>query len=287
MRGLRIAAGVTVLVAASGIHAPTAHACDGSGCMGDDNYMSHETNVEVGDSGLDYSVSVSESYQAPGADNASDYGPMTGTPGQAPVGPAQPQDTQPQTSPDPGTRPDGSYITFNPATTADTGQPGAPAPRTDPATIARRAIATLPLDEPGLLLDPDPTANEWAATAVGFHTWFHAPKPDTRHTSITHDGITIDITANPGTLHVDTGDRQHQTCRHTVPYQNPIGVNKPSPYCGHTWDQPGDYTITATRTWHITWTANGHTGTDTTTRPAGTHHITVIELSSILTNPNQ
>ncbi|RLP08216.1 hypothetical protein D7U36_10165, partial [Propionibacterium australiense] len=63
-------------------------------------------------------------------------------------------------------------------------------------------------------------------------------------------------------------DRQHQTCRHTVPYQNPIGVNKPSPYCGHTWDQPGDYTITATR-------------------PAGTHHITVIELSSILTNPNQ
>ncbi|WP_220667448.1 hypothetical protein, partial [Propionibacterium australiense] len=71
-----------------------AHGCDASdpSCSGNDL---NRFDVSVAnDPSSDYSVSVSESYQAPGADNASDYGPMTGTPGQAPVGPAQPQDTQ-------------------------------------------------------------------------------------------------------------------------------------------------------------------------------------------------
>ena len=189
--------------------------------------------IAIGDSGSDYSVSVSESYEVAGTGpvDGGGYGPMSQTPAQAPTwpGPTPGEDADPG----PITRPDGDFVVFNPATT---GQQPHTSPGVDPVVVARRAIAALTLDEPGILLDPDPATNEWAATAVGFNTWFHAPDPGTRKTTVTQDGLTIEITATPGVLRVDTGDRQHQTCRHTVPYQNPTGVDAPSPYCGHAWD---------------------------------------------------
>ena len=167
------------------------------------------------------------------------------------------------------------------------GGPASGTPAVDPAEAARRAVASLTLTEPGLLLDPDPAANEWGATAVGFHTWFHAPDPGVLRTSATADGLTIDITASPGLLTVDTGDGRRQACRRTVPYRNPDGVNAPSPYCGHAWEHTGEYTVTATRTWEITWSAAGRSGTDTVTRPAGARAVTVIELVSVLTEPDR
>ena len=170
---------------------------------------------------------------------------------------------------------------------APAGSAPAAGPAVDPAEAARRAVASLTLTEPGLLLDPDPAANEWGATAVGFHTWFHAPDPGVLRTSATADGLTIDITATPGILTVDTGDGRRQACRRTVPYRNPDGVNAPSPYCGHAWEHTGEYTVTATRTWNVSWTAAGRSGTDTVTRPAGARAVTVIELVSVLTEPDR
>ncbi len=191
-------------------------------------------------------------------------------------------------NPDPTVTTSCLYPVFR-TTGPDTPASGGPAagPAVDPAEAARRAIASLTLTEPGLLLDPDPAANEWGATAVGFHTWFHAPDPGVLHTSVTADGLTIDITATPGALTVDTGDGRRQTCHHTVPYRNPDGVNAPSPYCGHAWEHTGEYTVTATRTWEITWSAAGRSGTDTVTRPAGARAVTVIELVSVLTEPDR
>jgi len=286
---LKVSLGLTLLSTCFVMTPVEAYGCDAgdSSCSGND-FNRFDISVS-NDANSDYSVSVSESYEVAGTGpgHGGGYGPMSQAPAQAPTGPG-PTPGEDDADPGPITRPDGDFVVFNPATTGQQPNTGpGTGPGVDPVTVARRAIAALTLDEPGILLDPDPATNEWAATAVGFNTWFHAPDPGVRQVTVTQDGLTVEITATPGVLRVDTGDRQHQTCRHTVPYQNPTGVDAPSPYCGHAWDTPGEYTVTATRTWNITWTAAAHTGTDTTTRPAGTRHVTVIELSSLLTNPNR
>ena len=286
-----------------------ASACTGTNCSEQDSYTSHDTSIETSDFGSDYSVSASDAYRSAG-DAAGAGGGFVPAVSEGPGGqwaPAAAGDWAPAGSggggggvdpveecrrlvadPDPAVTTSCLYPVFR-TTGPDAPAGSAPAagPAVDPAEAARRAIATLTLTEPGLLLDPDPATNEWGATAVGFHTWFHAPDPGVLHTSVTADGLTIDITATPGILTVDTGDGRRQTCHHTVPYRNPDGVNAPSPYCGHTWEHTGEYTVTATRTWNVSWTAASRSGTDTVTRPAGTRAITVIELVSVLTEPDR
>ena len=265
-----------------------------------------DDSVSTSDSGSDYSVSASDAYRSAGdAAGAGGFVPVGsgGSGGQwapaaaggwAPAGSGGGGDDRVEecrrlvADPDPAVTTSCLYPVFR-TTGPDTPAGSAPAagPAVDPAEAARRAIASLTLTEPGLLLDPDPAANEWGATAVGFHTWFHAPDPGVLRTSVTADGLTIDITATPGALTVDTGDGRRQACRRTVPYRNPDGVNAPSPYCGHAWEHTGEYTVTATRTWNVSWTAAGRSGTDTVTRPAGTRAVTVIELVSVLTEPDR
>ena len=298
-----------LLLGASVCFPPMASACTGTNCSEQDSYTSHDTSIETSDFGSDYSVSASDAYRsagdaagagggfvpavsegpgrqwAPAA--AGDWAPAGSGGGGGGVDPVE-ECRRLVANPDPTVTTSCLYPVFR-TTGPDTPASGGPAagPAVDPAEAARRAIASLTLTEPGLLLDPDPAANEWGATAVGFHTWFHAPDPGVLHTSVTADGLTIDITATPGALTVDTGDGRRQTCHHTVPYRNPDGVNAPSPYCGHTWEHTGEYTVTATRTWNVSWTAAGRSGTDTVTRPAGTRAITVIELVSVLTEPDR
>ena len=284
------------------------YGCDSTSCS-DDTRSRFDGSVSTSDSGSDYSVSASDAYRSAG-DAAGAGGGFVPAVSEGPGGqwaPAAAGDWAPAGSggggsgvdpveecrrlvadPDPAVTTSCLYPVFR-TTGPDAPAGSAPAagPAVDPAEAARRAIASLTLTEPGLLLDPDPAANEWGATAVGFHTWFHAPDPGVLRTSATADGLTIDITASPGLLTVDTGDGRRQACRHTVPYRNPDGVNAPSPYCGHTWEHTGEYTVTATRTWNVSWTAAGRSGTDTVTRPAGTRAITVIELVSVLTEPDR
>ena len=262
-------------------------------------------DVTIQDSGSDYSVSASDVYR-PVGDGAADAG------GFVPAGsgvsggqwaPAAAGGWAPASAgsgagggvsveecrrlvdnPDPAVTTSCLYPVFLAGPDAPAG--GGPAgPVVDPVEAARRAVATLSLTEPGLLLDPDPAGNEWGATAVGFNMWFHAPDPGVLHTSVTVDGLTVEITAVAGSLAVDTGDGRRQVCRRTVPYRSPEGVNAPSPYCGHAWDRAGEYTVTATRTWDITWSAGGRSGSDAVTRPAGSRGVTVIELVSVLTEP--
>ena len=285
-----------------------AYGCDfGDQSCSDGSTPWFDGSVSTSDSGSDYSVSASDAYRSAGdaAGAGGGFVPAVseGPGGQwapaaaggwAPAGSGGGGDARVEecrrlvADPDPAVTTSCLYPVFR-TTGPDAPAGSAPAagPAVDPAEAARRAIASLTLTEPGLLLDPDPAANEWGATAVGFHTWFHAPDPGVLRTSATADGLTIDITATPGILTVDTGDGRRQACRRTVPYRNPDGVNAPSPYCGHAWEHTGEYTVTATRTWNVSWTAAGRSGTDTVTRPAGTRAVTVIELVSVLTEPDR
>ena len=242
-------------------------------------------NMSMSDSGSDYSVSVSDAYRSAG-DAAGAGGGFVPAVSEGPGrqwAPAAAGDWAPAGSGGGGGGVDPveecRRLVADPDPTVTTSCLYAVSRTTGPDTPAGSAPAAGPA--------VDPAANEWGATAVGFHTWFHAPDPGVLHTSATADGLTIDITATPGILTVDTGDGRRQACRRTVPYRNPDGVNAPSPYCGHAWEHTGEYTVTATRTWNVSWTAAGRSGTDTVTRPAGTRAVTVIELVSVLTEPDR
>ena len=283
-----------------------AYGCDlGDQSCSDSSVPWFNGSVSTSDSGSDYSVSASDVYR-PAGDAAAGRG------GFVPAGsgvsggqwaPAAAGGWAPASAgsgagggvsveecrrlvdnPDPAVTTSCLYPVFPAGPDAPAGG-GPVGPVVDPVEAARRAVATLSLTEPGLLLDPDPAGNEWGATAVGFNMWFHAPDPGVLRTSVAVDGLTVEITAVAGSLAVDTGDGRRQVCRRTVPYRSPEGVNAPSPYCGHAWDRAGEYTVTATRTWDITWSAGGRSGSDAVTRPAGSRGVTVIELVSVLTEP--
>ncbi|MDK9301033.1 hypothetical protein FAM24252_000421 [Propionibacterium freudenreichii] len=151
------------------------------------------------------------------------------------------------------------------------------------ATTAHHAIATMTLPDTTIKLDPDPTTNQWHAAAVGQQLWFTLDNPGPQHTTTTNTDITITLTATPGAVTINPG--AHTTpirCTTGRPRPTTTNGNQPSPVCGTSYQHPGHYTITATRTWTITWTAQGHTGTETITRPATAPTLDVIELHSLL-----
>ncbi|WP_230953323.1 hypothetical protein [Propionibacterium freudenreichii] len=160
------------------------------------------------------------------------------------------------------------------------------------ATTAHHAIATMTLPDTTIKLDPDPTTNQWHAAAVGQHLWFTLDNPSHQHTTTTNTDITITLTATPGAVTINPGTINpgaHTTpirCTTGRPRPTTTNGNQPSPVCGTSYQHPGHYTITATRTWTITWTAQGHTGTETITRPATAPTLDVIELHSLLVPNN-
>ena len=82
------------------------------------------------------------------------------------------------------------------------------------------------------------------------------------------DGIDL----QRGTTTFAMGDGTTITCRRMTPYTKGTKPGAASPTCGHTYTWPslpdGNYTITATSHWTITWTALGYNGTIPLTRTA-------------------
>jgi hypothetical protein len=120
---------------------------------------------------------------------------------------------------------------------------------------------------------PDPANNEWDALAVGFPIWLTAGNTATQFGIITQNGITITLTATWAKTRFTTGDHDKfnnpdiLTCTQGMATRPP-DLNPPaqkSPNCGYVYQHKGIYTITATTTWNVAWSANGHNGTLTTT----------------------
>ncbi|WP_143052923.1 hypothetical protein [Propionibacterium cyclohexanicum] len=168
--------------------------------------------------------------------------------------------------------------------TAPPPSPAAPA-TVDVAALARQASARLDLPAAELRIDPDPADNEWHAGAVGEQLWLWTPDPGPQTTRVVEQGVEITLAATPGPLRIDTGDHTQLTCTRTDRLVGDFH-NQPSPSCGHAYQTPGRYTLTATRTWQVQWAALEHTGTLALTGPASHHDLDIIELHSVLV-PNR
>ncbi|MGL4831551.1 MAG: hypothetical protein ACRCWS_03070 [Propionibacteriaceae bacterium] len=159
--------------------------------------------------------------------------------------------------------------------------PPSPATSTLIADAIKSGKVTLPIPELAPNIGPDPHVNEWNAAFVGYPLWLWTTTPGPQQATITIDNITLTLTATLTNVTFTMGDGTNHTCTTTTPYTDNITPGTPSPTCGHVYQTPGDYLITATSTWNITWATNDthDTLTHTTTK---TRTITVKELTSVL-----
>lgn len=132
---------------------------------------------------------------------------------------------------------------------------------TDPAILASRAVAELTVPDPIIVLDPHPTDNQWGVLAVGLPIWIGTEDPEPLSTTTSEQGITINMTATRGSILFDWGDGTTDICETMLLRPANIHPLEPSPSCGHTYLTRGDYTITATASWAITWQALDQSGT--------------------------
>ena len=131
----------------------------------------------------------------------------------------------------------------------------------DPAVLAAQAVARLSVPAPSITISPHPSDNQWQVSAVGLPLWVWADDPGPVTSTVTEQGINIVMQASRGTVTFDWGDGTSSVCNQMRPRPTNIDPLTPSPDCGHTYLRRGDYTITATAGWAVTWQALGQSGT--------------------------
>jgi len=155
--------------------------------------------------------------------------------------------------------------------------PASPQPPSQAAVLGavRSASATLQLPDGVPVVAPDPANNEWDMIPIGYPIWLTTTAPAKAEASTIQDGISITITATRGTTVFAMGE---PTQKVSNPYVSCTQMaqrklketppDKKSPNCGYVYKVMGTYTIQATTTWKLTWTANQYSGTLYTTRTA-------------------
>ena len=131
----------------------------------------------------------------------------------------------------------------------------------DPGVLAAQAAARLSVPAPAITISPHPSDNQWQVSAVGLPLWVWADDPGPVTSTVTEQGINIVMQASRGTVTFDWGDGTSSVCNQMRPRPTNLDPLTPSPDCGHTYLRRGDYTITATAGWAVTWQALGQSGT--------------------------
>lgn len=140
--------------------------------------------------------------------------------------------------------------------------PGAPLPNA--RDLAEEAIAKMGLHAPQIGIVPEP--GEGNAGVVGMPTWMWVESASPRtfgpiSEQATASGHTVTANAKVTKLEWDMGDGKTVTCTGKgTKYEDHYG-KKDSPDCGHRYTEQGDYDVTVTATWSISWSGLGQSGT--------------------------
>lgn len=134
----------------------------------------------------------------------------------------------------------------------------------DLGAIARTLVTRIQLPDPTPQIGPDPNVNEWKMAAVGYPLWLWTAGPHTVTDRVRAYGVTFTLRATWVSSHFDMGDGHSITCTTAQPYTKSVRPGAASPTCGYTYltsSLPrGNYTVTATTNWRITWSALGLSG---------------------------
>ncbi len=155
-----------------------------------------------------------------------------------------------------------------------------------PQEIAMMAVAELqlPAVKPGI--GPDPTLNRWKMAAVGYPLWLWADGP-------THVGpvsqrvanLFVSLDARLTSVTYSMGDGHTVTCDGPgSKWTSDVAAGQASE-CGYRYKKPslprGDYTVTATSHWAITWVIGGQSGVVNMDQ-VGTRQLPVGELQVLI-----
>ncbi|MDO5067140.1 MAG: hypothetical protein Q4D96_07670 [Propionibacteriaceae bacterium] len=149
----------------------------------------------------------------------------------------------------------------------------------DPGQLAHTAVEHMHLQPITIATSPKTVEQDPNALAyVHWNTWLWNSNTDPASTgpitqTATAGTYTVTATATINKIVWDMGDGGSVTCTTTTPWNTRYTHNEPSPTCGYLYTKDGEYLITATTHWTITWhapTAHG-TLTATTTNTAHLH----------------
>ena len=150
-----------------------------------------------------------------------------------------------------------------------------------PQQAAYIAFARLKLTAPKPGIGPPPSLNRWNMAAVGYPLWLWAEgNTDPAPVSDSAGGLFVSLEAQLSKIVYDMGDGASVTCVDGGTTWGPwVKAGQPSPDCGHVYEKPslpqGNYTVTATTYWSVSWTVTGQSGvipyvqTAQTTLPVG------------------
>lgn len=169
----------------------------------------------------------------------------------------------------------------------------AAAPAPDPKitnirTVSFRVAAEWKAPVPTINLGPDPEKNMWQMMVVGYPMWLWTDGYTTTTTSVSKQGITVKLTGVPLQTTFDMGDGKTKSCAYQREWTKYF-IDKTGP-CYYRYKKASPegtrYTITATTSWRVTWSAAGYQGVAYTTSTASTT-VKVGELQAIGHNPNR
>ncbi|GAA4909681.1 hypothetical protein GCM10025789_31150 [Tessaracoccus lubricantis] len=142
-------------------------------------------------------------------------------------------------------------------------------PPPDPEVLAWRALAAVNLQPIDMGIAPEPlAANPSSLGAVGLPVWLWADTTSPNTTgpisnSASERGYTVNITARLKNITWDLGDGSAAIECGIGQRFDPASMGPQTPVaCGRQagYDQQGEYTITATSNWEVTWNGIGRSG---------------------------
>lgn len=146
--------------------------------------------------------------------------------------------------------------------------------------VAQMASEQLNLDLPDIGLSPPVGSDQ----IVGIPTWYWVNNLwSSSSASASLSGVTATVTATPVNVVFDTGDGTTLTCLSPVIYDKTRSVDQQQTNCSHTYIRPGNYTITATISWDVNWSASTGEGASlgSTTRTAEIS-VHVVEVQAVI-----
>lgn len=150
--------------------------------------------------------------------------------------------------------PDPQTAAAPPAAAAPAGQ--APAAPPDPVVFAQRSVASLKLKAVSQGLTP---LEPGSISIVGVPTWMWAENATALGTvtdTASVPGLSLTLTAKMTGVTWDMGDGTVVECEGAGTKWSPDLGTGDSPTCGHTYTKQGNYTVTSTAHWSVTWEAS-------------------------------
>lgn len=146
------------------------------------------------------------------------------------------------------------------------GQAGAPV-LVDPVTLAEQAIERMNLRAIQVGITPPEGPDTYTLLGLPTWMWVEEPSPTTWGPitdTASAGSVTVTASARVRSVVWDMGDGTRKSCGKGTPY-DPSFDAASSPTCGHRYDAPGRYPVTATSNWTVDWSGAGQSGTITFT----------------------